>query len=324
MASPNLSEILTTTLQDQSEEWFDNFTENNAFFLTLKKKGLIEKVSGGYDLRHPLMYAENSTGMWFTGYQQLDITPQDVLTASQFAWKQYAIAVSASGYEIRVNSGNKHQLKQLLAARIENAKKTMANDLDEALFGDGTGDSGKTLTGIQAALPTSNSTGTYGNISRASWTFWRHIVRQSSAFVSGGRTAANFFSECDAVLNQLVRGREKIDIVLCGNTDFGYGLEALRSRQIITDSKMAEAGFDAFKHRGAEFVLCGGNGGHITDTYMYFLNTDYWKLQVHSDLFMEPIDPANRTSVDQDALVKLMGSMCNLTNGNLRQQALLY
>ena len=50
MASPNLSEIVTTTLRNRSGKLADNVTNNNALLNRLNKKGNVKPVDGGRSL----------------------------------------------------------------------------------------------------------------------------------------------------------------------------------------------------------------------------------------------------------------------------------
>ena len=61
MASPNISEILTTTLESRSGALADNVSENNAILRRLKEKGKMRPVTGGTSIYQELEYAENST-----------------------------------------------------------------------------------------------------------------------------------------------------------------------------------------------------------------------------------------------------------------------
>ena len=45
MASPNLSELVTTTLRDRTGELADNVSNNNALLSTLNSRGNIQLIS---------------------------------------------------------------------------------------------------------------------------------------------------------------------------------------------------------------------------------------------------------------------------------------
>ncbi|MCR4319563.1 MAG: hypothetical protein NUV74_04395 [Candidatus Brocadiaceae bacterium] len=60
MASPNLSEIITTTLRNRSGELADNVSKGNALLNRLREKGSWKPASGRTIVQE-LDYAENGT-----------------------------------------------------------------------------------------------------------------------------------------------------------------------------------------------------------------------------------------------------------------------
>ena len=67
MASPNLSEIVTTTLRNRSRKLADNVTENNAIMRYVNMAGNVRPVAGGRTIVQELDYAENSTYKRYSG-----------------------------------------------------------------------------------------------------------------------------------------------------------------------------------------------------------------------------------------------------------------
>lgn len=61
MATPNVSEIMTTTLESRTKKLADNVSENNAILNRLNKRGKVKPFSGGRVIYQELDYAENST-----------------------------------------------------------------------------------------------------------------------------------------------------------------------------------------------------------------------------------------------------------------------
>jgi hypothetical protein len=57
----------------------------------------------------------------------------------------------------------------LLDARISAAESTLQNLIVKGLYSDGTGASGKQLTGLKAAVSLTPNVGTYGGIDREGW-----------------------------------------------------------------------------------------------------------------------------------------------------------
>ncbi len=106
MAVPNTnwSEITTTTLFNRSKKLADNVTKNNALLRRLSQKGKIKPFDGGQAIVQEMEYSENGTYVRYAGYDVLNITPSDVLTAAQYPIAQAAAAVSISGLEMIQNS----------------------------------------------------------------------------------------------------------------------------------------------------------------------------------------------------------------------------
>src|SRR5512140_227355 len=136
MAVPNISELATATLEARSKDAADNVSNSNALLYQIQKKAE-EPIDGGRIMYEELLFAENSTGQFYSGLAVLSVAHNDVLSAAEFNWKQYAVAVVMSGADELMNSGQT-QVFNLLAKRITAAEATMANDLSTSLDSDGT------------------------------------------------------------------------------------------------------------------------------------------------------------------------------------------
>jgi hypothetical protein len=319
MASPNLSEIITTTLRNRTGKLADNVSDNNAILYRLKQRGRSRPASGGRTLVQELAYAENSTFMWYSGYDPLDVSASDVITAAEFDWKQCAVAVTISGLEQLQNAG-KEKILDLMESRIDVAEKTMSNQISLGAYADGTGNGGKEIGGLQHLVNVTN-TGTVGGINGNTYSFWRNYARDSSNN-SVTLSATTIQSEWNIVYSNLVRGTDKPDLIMVDNTQWLYYLSSLQSIQRITNEKMASAGFMNLKYMDADVVLDGGQGGNVPTGYAYFLNSDYIHYRPHSDRNMVVIG-GERMNTNQDAIVKLIGWAGNMTASNRSLQGVL-
>lgn len=320
MASPNLSEIITTTLRNRTGKLADNVTDNNAILYRLKQRGRTKPASGGRTLVQELAYQENSTFMWYSGYDQLDISATDVMSAAEFDWKQAAVGVTISGLEQLQNAG-KEKILDLLENRIDIAEKTMMNKLALGAYADGTGNAGKEIGGLQLLIADAPSSGTVGGINRATWNFWRNYSRDSS---DAGVTmsATTIQSEMNIAYTNLVRGTDRPDLIITDNTLWLYYLGSLQAIQRITNDKLASAGFTNLKYMDADVVLDGGQGGNCPSAHMYFINSDYIHYRPHSDRNMVVMG-GERMNTNQDAIVKLIGWAGNMTASNCALQGVL-
>jgi len=321
MPSPNISEILTTTLEYRTKKLRDNVSKNNALLSRLKEKGKAKPVAGGVTIREELEYAENGTFMYYSGYEQLNVSPSDVMTAAEFAWKQAAVAVVGSGLELRIQNASKEQVFNLLEKRISNAEKTMANNLAVGAYSDGTGSSGKQVGGLQLLVADSPSSGTVGGINRSTWSFWRNYAFDATTDGGAAASAANIQSYMNRVYLAISRGADHPDLIAADNAYFRLYWESLQANQRFTDTKLAAAGFDNLKYMGADVIFDGGIGGACPANHMYFLNTDYiyWRPHSGTDMIVgDEFKPGN-----QDAVSKLILWAGNMTLSNAQLQGVL-
>lgn len=334
MAFPNLSEIVTTTLRNRTGELADNMTRNNALLLRLERRGNMKTFSGGRTIVQELNYANNQTFQWYSGYQALNISPSQVFSAAEYPIRQAAVAVSISGLEELQNSGEE-AIIDLLESRIENAESTFMNGLSQGVYGDGSVTN--SVGGLQLLVATSPSTGVVGGIDRASWTFWRN--QAWSAATNGSTTLgpSTILQQMNSLYTLLVRGNDRPDLIVADNNTYNYYLNSLQAIQRIATEgapgDLGEAGFQVLKYLNSDVVLDGGFQGFSTDplpsqtsssssglggapsSTMYFLNTRYIFWRPHSARNMVPLDP-DRFSVNQDAMIRLIGWAGNMTLAN--------
>ena len=321
MATPNLSEIVTTTLYSRSKQIADNVTENNALLSKLQMKGRAKPISGGREIVRELSHAENQTFKRFSGYEILDISPSEVLSAAVYPWKQAAVAVTISGLEQLQNSGREKMI-DLLDARIEVAESTFKNNLSNDVYSDGTASGGKQITGLQAQVSTSPSTGIVGGINAANHSVWRNQVQPSSGTLTLSDT--NIEGAMRALWLKTTRNNDMTDLITADNEAYGHFWASMTERQRFTGStgKMAKAGWNSMMFNSAEVVLDGGIGGSSPGHRMYFLNTNYLFWCPHRDRNMVPLDQG-RYSTNQDAMVQLIVWAGNLCASNRRLQGVL-
>lgn len=294
MASPNVSELIATTIESRSTEIADNVTNNVALLYALNEKGNVRTFSGGRLIYEPLSYQENANGDWYSGYDELAVGAVDLISASEWNIKQYSVAIPVSGLE-ELQNNSKEQVIDLAAAKVKASKSTMKNDLEVGLWGDGTASGGKTLVGLDAHVAASPSTGTVGAINRANFTFWRNQTLTVTI------TAANCQAQMTTLWAKCTRGNDTPKLIFAGGTVWAFFMASLQAIQRVSDSKMADAGFQNTSFMGAPVVLAGGIGGQATATNFYFLNTDYLFFRPHANRNMVAL--RKRDAFNQDASV---------------------
>lgn len=321
MASPNatFTELVSTTFRNHKKELADNVSNNNAYLQRVTKKGRIRIEDGGTSIVCPLDYAENSTYQRYSGYDTLNIAASDVISAAEYAWKQIAVNVTASGLELRNNSG-KNQIINLAKARLNNAMRTFKNNLSSDLYSDGTATN--QIGGLQATI-SDLGTGTVGGINSTTYTFWKSILQSAAAPLQGGGAITPSATTIESLMLplwlELTRGNDKPDLIVADTTYFTYYEQSQASLKRYTDSDSAQGGFISLKYKTADVIYDGDSG--IPDAHMYFINTDFHELVVHRDANMTEV-PELR-AVNQDAVVMPIIWQGNATVSNRSLQGVL-
>jgi hypothetical protein len=319
-ANSAITDIIATTIQSRSGELADNLTQNNAILQRLQQKGNVRPFSGGNVILEEIMYDDSTTNNAnsYSGYEVLNIAPDSPISAAQFKIAQYADSVTMSGLEMLQNS-SKEAIIDLLDGRMQVSEARLLNRISGDLYLDGTGNGGKNLDGLGAAVAVSPSSGTYAGINRATWSFWRNQI-------TTGATSSTILAKMTEAAIKQIRGTDKADLIVAGNTMYQYYVGALQSIQRIAAEESGAAGFASLKFYGggtsADVVLGGGYGSQETATYMYMLNTNYIFLRPHKERNFVPIG-GERQAINQDAIVKLYGWAGNLTASNSFLQGLL-
>lgn len=314
MAFPNVTDIVATTIQQRSRKIADNVTKNNAALAKMNMRGNIKTFGGGTTILEELSFAQNGNAGWYSGYDLLPVAAQDVLSAAEFDIKQLACPVVISGLEQLQNAG-REQMIDLMESRIAVAESTMMNIASDGLYGDGTGAGGKEVTGLDAAVSTTPSSGTYGGIDRASWTFWRNYYANPA-----GLSASTVLPAMNTAWASLVRGSDRPDLIVMDTLFWQAYIAALQAQQRFTDPKMAEFGFPTIKFMDADVVLDGGIGGFAATRTCYMLNTKYFKWRPHAQRNMVPLNPNKRYAINQDAEVVILAWAGNATSCGVQFQ----
>ena len=196
MASPNLSELVTTTLRKRSKILADAVSNHNAFWRRMTQKGNVKLIDGGRTIIQEFDYAANATFKFYSGHEVLDISASDVISAAEFNWKQANVNVVGSGLELDIQNAGDSKVMDFLEARIKNAERTMMNNLSTSAYSDGTGSSSKEIGGLQLLVADTPTTGTVGGVNRATSTnaFFRNITFDATTDGGAAADSANIQS----------------------------------------------------------------------------------------------------------------------------------
>jgi hypothetical protein len=324
MATPSavFTEMVTTTDRTWGSKVTDNVSNHNALMNTLKSKGHIKTVSGGYEIAERIDYAENGTYQRYAGYDGLDTSASDVLTTVKYPYQQVALHVTASGRELRQNMG-KEAMINLVEARRKNAMRTAANNMSIDIYSDGSLDN--QVNGLANLIQT-NGQGTVGGINSATFEFWRNQFREAT----GTNTAASpsvanatqFKGDMNALWLATTRGADKPDLIVMSHDFYALFEIGEQDKQRYADATRANAGFTGLKYKTADVIFDDNTNFSTTAEKAYFLNCDYLYMVQHREAQWTFGD--EKVPTNQDAVVVPLYWMGNLVCTNRALQGVLF
>lgn len=245
MADPNDGQPLVAAW----EAYVPQDPEDNIF----DRYWLLENLRGGeaFEEQHgraifsALEYATNTTVKAMSELETLDVTRVDVFDQAEYAWKHVGGLAVQSEFEdqMTASGGGKFRLQ---ARKIANLKRSNEDNINAQLFSDGTGTSSKEMGGLQLLVPDDPTTGTVGQINRATFTFWRSQTetgtQTSSAYDNLLSTMRSVYNKCSNGV-----GEQTPQFAVTDRTTFeGYeGLLTNNERYVRADTN--DLGVSGFK-----------------------------------------------------------------------------
>ena len=263
----NYDALLTTTLRAMQPRLYDNITRGNKVVAWLMDRGRFRKQDGGERVKVALMHAQNSTADIYSGYGQLDTTPQDGISSAFFDWSQLAVSIAISRKEERQNSGAS-RLLNLLEAKTTQAEVSIRELLNNCIVAGRITASaadgrflarvGRLDSGANGPLPlaaiidgTPSRSVSLGNINGGTYAFWRNQMSASAA-----TTWKGFFGECIGLYNDCSKGAGgSPDLIIDDQRTWEQYWNGLsnQERYVVTDQRTIDilGGTDMLKFRGA-------------------------------------------------------------------------
>jgi hypothetical protein len=278
MANPNFDTLVATTLRNYRPQLADNITEQQIVWMQLKQRGFVEEREGGTSLVEPLLFGRNTTVGSYRGYDILDTSPQEGMSAAEFDWKQIAGTVTISGEEEFKNSGAKTQVLSLLKGKIRQLELSMMMEMNRQIQGDGTGNLGKDITGLAALVEDGAAWSTIGGIDSNANPYWRNQwIGGTATFASAG------VNRMRTIYNSCCRGTVKPTIILTSQYLFEEYEKTLVPNERFIDMSLGDAGFMNLMFKTTPIVFDDDMPFEDLGTdehQMLFLNVDFLKFAV--------------------------------------------
>jgi len=259
--------MYTSTWQDMRTTAVDNVFDATPFYFFLRKKGGIKRIEGGRWIGVPLMYGKNTQYAWLGKGGTIPLAEDEILTTARYVWRYLAIGLVRYWVDELQNRG-KHQIINLVTTKLENAKLSLIDILETALF---TAQSGKTMNGLPDVCPTSANT--FGGIARGTYTWWdcSRKTATGSFAIYGISDMRNLFNTCSAK-----SGQDTPDFILTGQTPYEwYEDETLEFKQIV-NKDLADASFEYLNFKGKPLMWSPSGPADA----MYMLNSKFFEFVI--------------------------------------------
>lgn len=335
-------DLLTTTLDNYRPTLFDNVFKSNPFFHKMHQRGKMRFEDGGASLIIPLMLGINNTVAFYSGYDTIDVTPQDIGTVAKYPWCEMAGAVTISRGEERKNSG-RHKLISLVESRIKQLEMSLIQKFNEKLFAQTGGKYNESQTtkeicsvcAIAGQVPTDFNLGGVNATTNSTWqnkavgdggTAWTWVIDTGDTPATPTGPAA-----MRTLYNSLTKGEGGgPDLIVVSKYLYENYEGGLFGQRRYINENSPDAAFESLRFKKAELFwdeyiattgiaytsgeAAGGNMG-------YMFNTDFMELitDTESDFIRTPwVQPENQTA--RTMLIVWMG---NLVCSNRRKQGVL-
>lgn len=309
----NYDALTALTEKKYIPKLMDNFFKSNPFLVYMKERQ--KTFPGGHKIVEPLIYGNISGIKSYSLYDTLTYDTDIPISAAEFEPKNLVAPIIISKDEELKNSGET-QVLQMLESKIKIVEETLKSTVTAQLYGDGTGNAGKDLTGLSAAI---SDSGIYGGIDRATYAWWQAKVVSNHA-TTPGTPAALSTDKMMRTFLAVSDGNDQPDMLLCGIATWYEYYKAIEGKiQINTTmgKKMADYGFQTLEFMGKPIIA----DPNCPEGKIFFLNSKYMNWRVHKNAnFATTKFRPDDTRLAKKQEILLTG---NLTVNNCRRLAVL-
>jgi hypothetical protein len=246
----------------------------------------------------------------------------DLFNDAFFEPKMVVVPVILSMQEILNNEGEQ-QLMDVYDSYMDAAERALEDVMDASLYGDGSANGGKQLTGLATAVPIVTTSGLYGGIDRTN-VIWQTKTYDAHSFMAGLTQVSS--TTIRPMLNNIMtkqsRGRDFADLLIMSPEHYAaYDAATIAIQRQQNETSLGKLGFSALEYIGggkrAEIVLDGGIGSNMPANTTFGLNTDTFRLRYHPNRnFDNLFEGDGMMPIDKDAVAQFIGWMGELTQVN--------
>lgn len=279
------SEMNSLTLRNLRRVIIDQRYKSQTLLAILRAKKRIVIEDGGNIIVQPILAQLNQTAQSYSGADVWNVDPNEEFTNYALEFKQFKVSVTITGKDRLANQGRSQSIN-FVKAKQDSAILALFNMLSGQLFSDGSGNNGKDLDGIAAAVNNASGFQVYLGIDRIAnpW-FQAQTFFPSAATALSAGNMTTVFQACRTDI-------EVPDVIVTTKAAYGLYEALVTPGERLVDDFVGNLGFDNIAFKGKPLV----EDSHCPAGFMYFLNLDHLRLVVHKERnftfrdFQEPDD----------------------------------
>lgn len=311
--------VLASTLQRRSKGYLNGVSSQIPLWHWLRKKGQYKSTNGGTQLEENLEHVLDENEPSFAGYDTLPVNEQDAVVTLVATWKNYYKSIAISGEEKRINTGQR--IFNLLAQKETNAIESLTQQMNDHFYLDGTLNGGKRVTGLDASINITPTTGTLYGITRSAVVpMQNYSLDTNSEAYNTATSVSELYRDMADIRMRCGRlkaggaGNRYPDLILCTEAYYRlYEQTSQISGQRFVNVNKVDAGFGDLMFHGATLMHdedMPSDAG--SDAQAYFINSRFMKLHYHPAANVSAGDFVNQTTQDAFAAKVLwMGELFN-------------
>lgn len=307
----NYRQLLTAAVAKRQKQIQDIVYNATPLTKILREQGRIQvKRAGGPELRIPIEF-DKLQAQWFTGYDKIEITPKELLNSAVFNWSRVVSMFSLTGTELLYTRGEE-EIIDLMSFYVRAAEKSVKEEFETSIIGDGTGSGGRQMIGFGGAIPIVTNTGVYGGIDRADVANWRtSYFNATTDFTDIGMTWDSTTARPIIERISLNRSRngQYADLLIADALAYQAVSASFVAHQRIVSERLGKLGFAGLTYMTpagpVDIVAAGGVGNVMTPNTIFGIDTSALSIYEFPGQSFVPFHPGDgMRPINQDAVAQ--------------------
>lgn len=304
-------QLLTAAVAKRSKKIQDIVYNATPLTRILRDSGRIQtKRAGGPELRVPIEF-DKLKAQWFTGYDKIEITPKELLNSAVFNWSRVVSMFSLTGTELLYTRGEEEVI-DLMSFYVNAAEKSIKEEFETSIVGDGTGSGGRQMIGFGGAIPIVANSGVYGGIDRADVPGWRTSSFQATTdFSDIGTTwdATTARPIIERISLNRSRNGQYADFLIADSNSYQAISASFVAHQRLGTERAGRLGYSSLAYYTpaglVEIVAAGGIGNVMPANTIFGIDTQSLAIYEFPGQSFVPFHPGDgMRPINQDAVAQ--------------------